>query len=994
MGRIRGIIDGIGKYFPGDIRKRKNYYLTFTAIFLIMVLLAFGWIFFSGRTLIWEVDGVQQHYKAYVYWGQYLRNFFRTLFTDHRLSFQEWDFALGEGNDILHTLQFYVIGDPFAFLSVCVPTAYMHIFYNFMMLFRLYLAGITFSAMCAYVRPQGDPCGRMTGTVCYVFSCWAINSVVKHPFFLNPLVFFPLIILGVEKILNGERKRTFIMAVFLSALSNFYFFYQTVIHTVIYVVVRLILRYRKEIKQLLVKLLWIFLSAVMGALMAMAILLPTVFVYIADTRLDMGIPFSWIYESSYYTAIPGVIFGGQNAVDWMCVGMAGIGVISVLLLFMKKGNLLLKVFLLLSALIFSIPALGQILNGMSYITNRWSWVFNLLIAFIVVVMWEGLMGIDRKEFRRVLVGLVVCMVLICVFPDSRTKEAFMGIACAFLLMFFVFPEGDEEGKPRRNGKWKKTAIFLVTGANVFLVLFFFNATTERGWAEELTEAREVDDTAETKVIKAQAELDGVTTFYRYAGGKSYNVHTMGGLSNPGYYWSLTNPAVSDYIRQMGMTDNVIYKNWGNDNMTGVLAGSAVRYLLVSGEVDEENPEGTVNIPYGFDVLGQKYYNQSTLDEIKKGSKEELGHALTEEQSAYIDTTYGDPYLLLRNKYPLPLGYVTSNVISEDVWSRYSPVEKQQAMLQGVLLQDGMNGTLVPDMDIIELNYKDMNFSPEVTMTENSFVVTKKGGAIKLEIDRIPDADLYIEFKGLKYQGYPQKELYLGSEDKDPRGLYTKAAYDALPENYKDRLDTEEGKWGSPETASARINILTSGKNTGRIALLTPRARNYSDIKDIAVNLGYDKKGAQRLRLTFTEVGQYTFDSFRIIAVPMKNFGNRVEELKANSMRNEQITEDMVTGSVTVPEQGGILRLAIPYAKGWKAYVDGKEADILHADIKYMGIYLDAGDHDIRLVYQTPFVREGLMISGGAILLFLLGITVLPWLGKMIRGRKKPLQEEI
>ena len=35
------------------------------------------------------------------------------------------------------------------------------------------------------------------------------------------------------------------------------------------------------------------------------------------------------------------------------------------------------------------------------------------------------------------------------------------------------------------------------------------------------------------------------------------MHTLGGLSNPGYYWSITNAAVSDFIRKVGITDNVI-----------------------------------------------------------------------------------------------------------------------------------------------------------------------------------------------------------------------------------------------------------------------------------------------------------------------------------------------------------------------------------------------------------------------------------------------------
>ena len=63
---------------------------------------------------------------------------------EHRFHIPEWDFNIGEGNDILVTLHYYVIGDPFAVLSVLVPTRFMYVYYDIMILLRLYLAGIAF----------------------------------------------------------------------------------------------------------------------------------------------------------------------------------------------------------------------------------------------------------------------------------------------------------------------------------------------------------------------------------------------------------------------------------------------------------------------------------------------------------------------------------------------------------------------------------------------------------------------------------------------------------------------------------------------------------------------------------------------------------------------------------------------------------------------------------------------------------------------------------
>ena len=59
------------------------------------------------------MDGWSQHFKALVYYSNYLRGILRHLIHDHRLVIPEWDFYIGEGGDILNALHYYVIGDPF-----------------------------------------------------------------------------------------------------------------------------------------------------------------------------------------------------------------------------------------------------------------------------------------------------------------------------------------------------------------------------------------------------------------------------------------------------------------------------------------------------------------------------------------------------------------------------------------------------------------------------------------------------------------------------------------------------------------------------------------------------------------------------------------------------------------------------------------------------------------------------------------------------------------
>ena len=112
-------------------RKKRCYYLVYTVLFLILMFFCFSFFIFSGKSLIWESDGWRQHYKALVYYSEYLKNFFKNLFGNGSIVLPEFDFAIGEGSDILNTMHYYVMGDPVAFLSVLVPAGGMHIFYSF-----------------------------------------------------------------------------------------------------------------------------------------------------------------------------------------------------------------------------------------------------------------------------------------------------------------------------------------------------------------------------------------------------------------------------------------------------------------------------------------------------------------------------------------------------------------------------------------------------------------------------------------------------------------------------------------------------------------------------------------------------------------------------------------------------------------------------------------------------------------------------------------------
>jgi len=77
----------------------------------------------------------------------------------------------------------------------------------------------------------------------------------------------------------------------------------------------------------------------------------------------------------------------------------------------------------------------------------------------------------------------------------------------------------------------------------------------------------------------------------------------------------------------------------------------------------------------------------------------------------------------------------------------------------------------------------------------------------------------------------------------------------------------------------------------------------------------------------------------------------------------------------VAETDGYLVLLDSYYPGWRAYVDGKQAEILRANYAFRAVRVPAGKHRVEFVYRPRSFYAGLSVTGVALLI---GIAALFW----------------
>ena len=134
-------------------KERLRYYSLYTVIFAVLSFLVFCIFIKNGRSFVYESngeDGIAQHYMSLVYLGNYLRDILHNLFINHKLIIPQWDMTLGLGADVITTMNYYVLGDPLNLLAVFVSPEKTEYLYTFLIVLRIYLAGLVFSVYCRH----------------------------------------------------------------------------------------------------------------------------------------------------------------------------------------------------------------------------------------------------------------------------------------------------------------------------------------------------------------------------------------------------------------------------------------------------------------------------------------------------------------------------------------------------------------------------------------------------------------------------------------------------------------------------------------------------------------------------------------------------------------------------------------------------------------------------------------------------------------------------
>lgn len=176
-----------------------------------------------------------------------------------------------------------------------------------------------------------------------------------------------------------------------------------------------------------------------------------------------------------------------------------------------------------------------------------------------------------------------------------------------------------------------------------------------------------------------------------------------------------------------------------------------------------------------------------------------------------------------------------------------------------------------------------------------------------------------------------------------------------------------------ETYLLKFKTKTNRNARMKINLLDNTSKVSRDINVISGDRNYvfEFSGENYNAIEFKDNIDYEISDLELYIVPEKIYYKQLEDA-VNNLRKykfniEKFSDSNIIGNISVDKKGTLM-FSIPYDKGWKAYIDGKPADLKVAQLAFLGLELEPGNYKIELKFFPPGLKAG-------IILFIFGIII-------------------
>ena len=856
--------------------KNSNIFKTFYEkhyVYVIIFLIAFAmmvgaWVIgevgpFGGKCLV-VVDGVHQYLPFFSEYQEKLKH----------LSDIQYTFDVGMGNNFI-SLWSYYLSSPINLIVILFAKSHLPMALNIIISTKIIIASLTFAYFLIHRGKEKEvTLGVIPFSLLYAFSSYVVGYY-WNLMWLDCIFIFPIIILGMDKMMKKSDSRMYVLALLYAFICNYYISFMICMFLVLW-----FFTYRfKSFSDFFFKGLRFAVASLITAAMSAVVLLPAYKGIMTTASAEFELP-EWEFYGTFADTLRSHLFCSEVLTNQ--IGDAGTnlycGIITVLfavIFFMMPGisrERKVKYLLLLALLVvsFNNVKLNYIWHGFHNqygIPNR----FAFLYVFVLILMaYEVYRKMDIIKPFMILIAYTVSMlfVIFCYYHaetvyETRTYILTAALLSLYLVLIILYCKL----------KYKELFMYII----IFVAVFEMAANGLFGFSQD-------------------------------------------GSSEPDYYYGDTKAVMAlkdrneerknDFSRADVLLPRFVDEaTWYNLRSVGIF-GSTVRGEMVDVMGD---------LGYYTGANEYLYYGATPVTNALFGVR----HVYTREND-YINTDShmfvkdSEPsgqgkVTLYENPYTLPIGYMVNDEILDFETLDNGPFT----------VQNELCGALTGVEPIFVSIFDDMNVNAYGT---------------NMDITLVDDNNATYKNANESARG---DMIYTVPEDMD---LY----------------------------------MSCRGSNVHKIALLIDgKERAYDRYQGQIFHIGKMKAG-QKVDIQFELNDDEEELSGDLYCYPMKYLGDQFSafynSLLGRGMQVDSVSDTKITGKIYA-DGDDIFMTSIPYDDGWKIICDGKEVETYILLEAFLGADIPEGEHDIEIIYNSPGMREGMIITLVGIVLFLVLIYI-------------------
>lgn len=630
-----------------------------------------------------------------------------------------WNFNTDLGTNFIASYSFYLLGSPFFWLTIPFPTSFVPYLMGPLFILKFSLASVTgYTFIRRFTKTSYT---AFIGGILYSYSSYMIYNIFYNHF-LEVVIFFPLILIGLEELLINNNRGLFALSISINLFLNYYFFVADIVFLSIYFIVRIVYKsYKLSFKKMFYLIIEFFIGLLMGSLL----FIPSAIMVLANPRVSSVLlgynmifysqvqKYGLILQSLFFPpdmpAFPN-FFPDADAKWYSVAAYIPLFGMSCVISFIKyKRHNFIKTIIVILLIMTFIPILNSSFNGFnSSFYTRWFYILTLFLSLATVISLED-KKLDLKYGIKINFIIILVFSLIGILPKKDGDDivwfnmpnypfmfwinilfALLGITIVYIII---------------SKHYKTLKLFYKSSIIVICIFCIFYSSAQIGWCKFISSNNSYNEIVD-KGINANFDLKD-DNFYRI------DIYNKDYTDNWAMFWkmptiqafqSTITPSIFEFYKSLGIERSVASRI-PYDNYFGLRELLSVKYIFV--ENDSTNQNDNPTLPPGF-----SFYD------------------------------YQNRFTIYKNEYFLPIGIPFDNYISENDFESIDGKQRDRLYLKGLLLN---NDQIEKYKDIINetshyqcMKLTDSHLISDVNNLKNNYItdfnITNNGFDSKISLN--------------------------------------------------------------------------------------------------------------------------------------------------------------------------------------------------------------------------------------------------------------------